>query len=113
MNNTNYKPIYNTRKGGIYREVTRGLYQVEHGNIMLLFSYENLLSFSHFIGSADKEKIQKLKSGPSNKIVIYPGEFVGCYAFTEEEFWDLKELLEGGVSILKMEKQLVEILNDN
>ncbi len=106
-----HQELIRTERGVVHTVPKRNAFQIDFGNVYMVLDDRGLRRFTKFIEQTDEDQLEKLKVGPSNKIFISPCKASLCFAFEEEEFMHLRELLTGAVSLLGMEKEIEEILS--
>ncbi len=84
---------------------------IEFGNMFLNMNCCNLNRFVDFILNVEEEQLEQMIVPSINKIVFQPMNSVGCYAFTLEEFLELRVLLEESKAIIELEVEVYNILN--
>ncbi len=107
-----YELIFKTRNGRFFRNgINKNIYMIEFGNMFLNMNCCNLNRFVDFILNVEEEQLEQMIVPSINKIVFQPMNSVGCYAFTLEEFLELRVLLEESKAIIELEVEVYNILN--
>ncbi|WP_020526481.1 DUF6686 family protein [Flexithrix dorotheae] len=106
-----YSEIFRTAKGVVHKVVGKNMYQVEFGNLHIVFGFNSLQKFKDFIEETDINKLDDMVVSPSKKIIIFPPRVNSGYAFEKKEFLEFRELLLGTVSLLAIEKEITNILS--
>ena len=88
-----------------------GNYHVEYGNMLIQLPSKRFKAFMEFVHLLKKEEMPKYLMPITKKLVIQPTGRHGSYAFSIEEFAELKELIEGTKAILAIEKELKEYIH--
>lgn len=108
--NHHYELVFETSRGTVHKRCDKPWFEVNFGNLLVPFTYKNLVAFKQFVEAADNKKLESMKVAPSNKIPIHNKNFAGSYAFDEEEFLEFRELLCGAVAMLSIENEVTTIL---
>lgn len=106
MNNCDYETILSTPNGNVYKLINSNLYQLDFGNMVISLKQSNIASLYVFLISTNPKQLEQLKVLPSNKILIQPSGFWGCYAFTESQFIELRELVISVYNLIQLEKEI-------
>ena len=106
-----YSNIFKTKSGATHHDQGKNRFQLEFGNVYMVFDFDGFLRFCAFIDQADKLGFEQLKAGPSDKIIVYPSKSSMCYAFDELEFIELQELVRGTRTILNLETEVQYLLS--
>ena len=107
-----YELVFQTKHGRVFRNgINKRVYMVEFGNMFINLTCCNLNRLAEFVNKADDNDIDKMIIPSINKIVLQPMKSLGCYAFTLEEFLELRVLLEESKALLELENEVQYILN--
>ena len=110
MENSQHETIFSTPHGNLFHLTETNLYQLDFGNMVITLKKKNIRSLYDFLISTNPKLLEALKVLPSNKILIQPCGFWGCYAFTENQFLELRELVIGSYNLIQLEEEIYEAL---
>lgn len=106
MNTYEYETIFSTPKGNVYKLTDSNLYQLDFGNMVITLKRSNITSLYAFLIATNPTQLEHLKVLPSNKILIQPAGFCGCYAFTAPQFLELRELIIATYNLIQLEEEI-------
>ncbi len=106
MKNCQSEIVFSTPHGNLFHLIKINLYQLDFGNMVITLKKENIVTLYNFLRGTNPAQFDDLKSPPSNKILIQPCGFWGCYAFTEGQFLELRELVIGGYNLIQLEEEI-------
>ena len=107
-----YELVFQTDNGRVFRSgLDSNVFMIEYGNMFINMNCCNFNRFTDFLSNTQEEDIKKMILPSINKIVIQPMKSLGCYAFTLEQFLELRVLVEESRQIAKIQNEVHHILN--
>ena len=115
MKDCNYcdlnKVIFKTKNGRVsYCSKTKH-YEIELASMLVFFDKKEFSYFCSFVSLLDLEKPERYVHLPSGKIIVQPALNSGFYVFYIDELYELRNLLEGALSMLSIEDEINKILS--
>ena len=103
--------IFENPTGNVMTNKYQSLFSVEFKNVLITLNPSNFEAFCDFICYTDPHDLSGLVVTNSGKIILRPNNDRFCYVLLPSEFLELRELLDGARSILRMHADVCRILN--